>query len=234
MSSNRIIHGDSRLVAADHLLPGTVDCIVADPPYGVDYQSRMAETPRGLEIVEDVEGDKDLAGALLSFHGVMDALKPAMADECDIYVFTRWDIVDHWMKAVRSLGHGIKYKMLLIWNKGDPGMGDIDANWGCGHELILYCKRGRRDVAYRRSGIITVDKVRPRDMIHPTEKPVPLIEELVRMSTKRGDLVVDPYSGSGSTAVACQRNGRNSLSFELALKYIAPSRQRLKGLVMDL
>lgn len=78
--------------------------------------------------------------------------------------------------------HDFAYKMLLVWDKGIPGMGDIDANWGCGHDLILYCKRGRREVAYRRSGIIAVDKLGSKQHVHPTEKPggVVLMDEKVK------------------------------------------------------
>lgn len=237
MTKQRIIHDESEN-ASNYLDGETIQCIVADPPYGVNYRSRMAETPQGKRIVADIENDKNLEGALLMFHEIMvggfgGGLLSHLADDGELYVFTRWDVVDVWMKAVRELP-SIMHKMTLIWEKGDPGMGDIDANWGCGYEIILYAKRGRRDLPYRRSGIISVDKVRPRDMIHPTEKPVPLIEKLIEMSTNRGDLVVDPFSGSGATAVASQRLDRDCIAFESDAKYIPDSRARLESLVLPL
>jgi adenine-specific DNA-methyltransferase len=230
MSDQEIWHGDARELAHD--LPSPINCVITDPPYGVNFRSRRAETGDGKKFVSDVANDGDLKGAVELFHEVMAPIVPKMADDSDLYVFTRWDIVDTWMQAVRTLP-GINYKMLLIWDKGIPGMGDIDSNWGCGHELILYCKKGRRDVAYRRSGIIAVDKVHASRHIHPTEKPVPLLEVLIEMSTGRGDLVVDPFSGSGSTSVAAQRTGRRAIGIEMEDRYVQASRARLGELVMD-
>lgn len=231
MTTQSIWHGDAQHLT--HSLPEPIHCLVTDPPYGVDYRSRRAITGDGKKFVEDVANDKDLKGAVDLFHQVMAPILPKLADDADLYVFTRWDIVDVWMDAVRTLP-GIEYKMLLIWEKGIPGMGDIDSNWGCGHELILYCKKGRRDVAYRRSGVIHVDKVHASRIIHPTEKPVPLLEVLIGMSTDEGDLVVDPFSGSGSTAVAAQRLGRSCIGIESNERYVSASRGRLTELVMDL
>lgn len=225
--SNEIHLGSCLDLIPDKVDDNSIDCIVTDPPYGVNFRSRMAQTAEGKRWVKDVANDADLEGALGLFHDVMQELLPKMKDECDLYVFTRWDIVGDWINAVRSIDPSITYKMLLVWDKGSPGMGDIDANWGCGHELILYCKRGRRDVAYRRSGILAFDRVAPTRAIHPTEKPVPLLEMLIEMSTAPGDLVVDPFSGSGSTSVAAQNTNRSSIAFEVDEDHHSRSLERL-------
>ena len=224
---NEIYHGDCLALIPDKIEDDSIDCIVTDPPYGVNFRSRMATTPEGKSWVKEVANDGDISTAISLFYEVMTQLLPKMKENCDLYVFTRWDIVDRWMAAVRSIDPSISYKMLLVWDKGSPGMGDIDANWGCGHELILYCKRGRRDVAYRRSGIIAVERVMPVNAIHPTEKPVPLLERFIEMSTNKGDLVVDPFSGSGSTSVAAQNLGRDSIAFELDDDHHSRSLERL-------
>ncbi len=227
--TQEIWHGDSRLLAAD--LPDGINCFVEDPPYGVDFVSRRAVTPGGKKHVAAISGDGDLDAAFKLFDEVNDAILPKAAPECELYVFTRWDIVGDWITKVRELErHGFVFKMKLIWDKGIPGMGDIDANWGCGYEEILYLKKGRRDVHHRRSAIIHVDKLGSAQHIHPTEKPVGLIEKLIEMSTNRGDMVVDPFSGSGSTATAAMRQGRNAIGIEADERYIAPSRLRLQQL----
>lgn len=226
MSRAEIWHGDSRDLVAT--IDRKVKCIVTDPPYGVDFVSRRAVTAEGKKMARKIENDSDLDGAIALFDEVMDLLLPKCADEAELYVFTRWDIVDAWIRVVRGLErHGFKYKMLGVWDKGIPGMGDIDSNWGCGHELILYCKRGLRLVPYRRSFIIAVDKVPAMHLIHPTEKPVALLERLIEMSTNPGDLVVDPFSGSGATVRAALNLGRDAIGIEKDEQYIAPSRARL-------
>lgn len=225
--SQEIIHGDARDLV-HYLVDGSVKCAIVDPPYGVNFRSRRAATPEGKKFVKEIASDGDLEGALDLFHEVMTRMGPKFADEAELYVFTRWDIVGEWINAVRALDViGFGYKMLLIWDKGIPGMGNIDSCWGCGHELILYCKRGLRDVAYRRSAIIHVDKLGAKQHVHPTEKPVGLIEYLIAMSTDPGDLVVDPFSGSGSTLVASKRLERNAVGFELDAKYVEVINHRL-------
>lgn len=217
-----------------HQLPDKVDCIITDPPYGVDFRSRSAVRPEGKGFATKIEGDKDLDAAIALFKEVITPVIERMP-EGDMYVFTRWDIVGEWIQAVRDLSPlGINYKMMLIWDKGVPGMGDVEANWGCGHELILYCKKGRRPIPYRRSGIITVEKLGPKQHIHPTEKPVGLIERLMEMSTDPGDLVVDPFSGSGSTAVAAQRLGRSAIGIEKDPVHYRRSLPRLDQQVLPL
>lgn len=231
-TTNEIWHGKSEVLGHD--LPPNITCYVEDPPYGVNFRSRRAQTPQGKRFVRDIENDADLVGAVELFFEVNQVVLPHAAEDAELYIFTRWDIVDTWIGVAKSLDPwGFKYKMMLVWDKGIPGMGDIDANWGCGHEIILYCKKGRRDIPERRSSIIAVDKVPNSQHIHPTEKPVALIEKLIAMSTNEGDWVVDPFSGSGSTSVAAMHLGRNSIGIEMDEQYIGPSRARLEQNVMD-
>lgn len=219
--------------------PKSIHCAILDPPYGVDFVSRRAVTPEGKKWAEKIANDGDLDTALALFDEVMELILddggPA-ADEFEAYVFTRWDIVGEWIEAVRKLERfGLKYKMMLVWDKGIPGQGDIDANWGCGHEIILYCKRGRKKLPYRRSGIIAVDKLGPKQHIHPTEKPVQLIETLLDISLREGEKVLDPFAGSGVTLHAARRLGYDAVGFELSADFFERIQERLsQGSFMDL
>lgn len=65
-------------------------------------------------------------------------------------------------------------------------------------------------------------------MVHPTQKPVEVIEKLIRDSTKEGDLILDCFMGSGTTAVAAKRLNRNFIGFEIQEKYVEIAEQRLK------
>lgn len=212
----------------DGLIPTGINCVLTDPPYGVNYRSRSAKTPEGLKWVEDITNDGDIEQAVKVFQDAMDCVLPNCADEAEMYVFTRWDIVDVWIPAIRDLSrHGFTFKMMLVWDKGSPGMGDIDANWGCGHEIILYAKKGRRPIPYRRSGIISVERVAKTRHIHPSEKPVALLEKLIEMSTDVGDLVVDPFAGSASTLAAAHNTGRRSWGTEVHTPFYERAIERL-------
>ncbi len=65
---------------------------------------------------------------------------------------------------------------------------------------------------------------------HPTQKPVDLLERIVLASTKKGQVVLDPFSGSSTTGVATYKNGRNFIGFELDKKYLNLSKKRILGL----
>jgi len=213
-----------------HDLPDGIDCIITDPPYGIAYWSRQAQTPLGRRFArshEGIKGDSNVEGALALFVDVMKPLAAKTTDECEAYIFTRWDILDVWVEACRTVMPEFKYKMLLVWDKGMIGQGDIDGSWGCGHELIMYWKKGRRDINYKRSAVLYYENVASIHKIHPMEKPVALLEELIKVSTAPGALVVDPFAGSGSTIVAAQRTGRSGIGLELDPEFVKRSRLRL-------
>lgn len=203
--------GDSRKLVSDITDP--VNCIITDPPYGMDFVSNKGERADNAQYQRELDGDEDLEWAIGLFNEVMAGLLPKLTDPGEVYIFTAWHILDAWMPVVRALPD-LELKQMLIWDKGYPGLGDLAGNWGCGHEIILYLKRGRRLVPKRRSGIIHVDKLASRKNVHPTEKPVTLIEHLIEMSTDPGDLIVDPFAGSGSTIVAAQKLGRRGVGIE--------------------
>lgn len=231
MTAYELIHGDAQEVVNTPAIPNDIKCIVSDPPYGVNYKSFMQGRADSAHIRREIESDADLSSALALFEAIFVPLAAKCTEEAEGYVFTRWDVLDSWTELIRDLEPttGMRYKMLLVWDKGSIGMGDLDGTWGCGHELILYLKRGRRFVPYRRSGIIHVEAIRPRKMVHPTEKPVPLLERLIEMSTDPGDLVIDPTCGSGSTVKAAVNLGRRAIGIEKDDAYLKSARARMEA-----
>ncbi len=228
MTSNVIHHADCRTVA-DYLDGRTIDCIVTDPPFGVDVSMNSAQSPTHKAINAKIDNDGDVDIALAVFDEMMEVTLPHTADAIDIYAFCSWQVLDRWYSHLRTYQErfGVSLAGLGVWDKGYPGKGDLVGAWGMGHEFIFYMKKGRRPVAFRRSFVIACDKVASGQNIHPTEKPVPLIERLVTMSSNEGDLIFDPFSGSGSTSAACQNTGRDSIAFETDERFIEPSRARL-------
>jgi site-specific DNA-methyltransferase (adenine-specific) len=225
MTTNEIWHGDSIKLAAD--LPSPIHCLITDPPYGIDFESNSVRRGASADEYNDkIDNDGDVDGALEVFQAVMEHVAPKLADDADVYVFTDWTVAPQWSDAMADMG--LPVSMQLIWEKGYPGLGDLTYNWGCGYEVILYCKKGRRPVNHRRRGVISIPRVPSGKNIHPTEKPVALIEELIKVSTNPGDMIVDPFSGSGSTTLAAQRTGRNCIGIEKSKKYVTKSQARLE------
>lgn len=195
-------------------IEGPIDAIITDPPYGMAFESERIKSTQGKKFVKKIENDASLDEALAQFFATMLPLVPKTADDCDMYVFTRWDIVKTWIDAINELDD-FTVQNLLVWDKMQLAMGDIWANWDYSFEFIIYAKKGRRLLSKRRSSILSFERVHQQHRIHPTEKPVALISELIKVSTKPGDLIVDPFAGSGSTIVAAEQLGRRAIGIEL-------------------
>ena len=227
---SEVLQGDAReVLASEHVVSQPINCLLTDPPYGVDFQSTYGKNEEDRELYQrKIKDDHGVGDAIESFDETMRLVIPLMADECEIYVFSQWQVSPAWQTYLTSLGHyGVELRQLLIWEKGYPGIGDVRYNWGCGHEFIYYLKKGKRPVPYRRSGIIHIDKVRPGTNVHPTQKPVGLLKILIEYSTNEGDLVFDPYAGSGSTCVAAQELNRVGIGIELEEDYANVANSRL-------
>jgi site-specific DNA-methyltransferase (adenine-specific) len=207
-------HGDSRELCKK-LRDNSVTCVITDPPFGVDNQSNSATTAAGKANARKIANDETPEIAIGVFNEVMDALLPKTKADSDLYIFTAHQVLKEWLDVADSLSrHGFTRSSIIVWEKDGPGMGNLDA-WGASHEFCIYLKKGKRArTDKRRSGVIHVPQVRPDKLIHPHEKPLALIEMLLRHSTSAGDLAVDPFGGSGTLARACKNLGRSGLSIE--------------------
>lgn len=207
-------HGDSRILCQE-LKPDSVTCVITDPPFGVNNQSNSSVTVEGKTNARKIANDETPGQAIGVFNEVMDVLLPKTKSNADLYVFTAHQVLREWLEVADSLGrHGYVRSGILVWEKDGPGMGNLDG-WGLSHEYCIFLKKGARKRSdTRRSGVIHVPQVRPDRLIHPHEKPLPLIELLLKHSTDRGDLAVDPFGGSGTLARACKNLGRSGLSIE--------------------
>lgn len=176
----------------------------------------MAVTKDGKMYARKIANDESPEIAMKTFTDVMGSVIPGMKDNSDIYVFTAHQVLEEWLEFTRRLFEpkGFQRKAILVWEKDGPGMGDLNS-WGMGCEFILYYKRGNRAASdTRRNNVLHVPQVRPGALIHPHEKPIPLLELLIKHSTARGDFLVDPFGGSGSLVRAAQRCGRSAVAIE--------------------
>jgi adenine-specific DNA-methyltransferase len=226
VSTSELIFGDSTVLT--DTIDGPIHCFITDPPYGMGYQSERAVTPDGKKYTKEIDNDQDEAAAIGTFMSAMLPMIPKTADDADMYVFCRWSMLEAWKEAVNAL-EPFSVHNVLIWDKVQLAMGDIWANWDYSFEFIIYAKKGRRLLPKRRSSILTFERVHAKHYIHPTEKPVPLIEELIRMSTSPGELIVDPFAGSGSTLVAAERLGRRAIGIEKDPDYYRRTSARLQA-----
>ncbi|WP_144728501.1 site-specific DNA-methyltransferase [Extensimonas perlucida] len=217
MGKHRLLCGDSTDDASYDTLLGSerVAMIFQDPPYNVDYANTAKDKLRGTNrpILNDNLGDGFQDFLLAAF-------KPALA-RCNgaVYVAMSSSELDTLQAAFRAAGG--KWSTFIIWAKNTFTLGRSD--YQRQYEPILYgwpegttrhwC--GDRD----QGDVWHFNKPRVNDL-HPTMKPVELVERAIRNSSRPGDVVLDPFGGSGTTLIAAEKSGRQARLIELDPKYV--------------
>lgn len=187
------------------------DMLLTDPPYNVDY-----EGGNGLTIQNDNMDDETFREFLrVSFFNANSVMKEGA-------VFYIWH-ADSEGYNFRGACHDIGWKVrqCLIWCKNTLVMGRQDYHWK--HEPCLYgWKEGASHLwASDRKQTTVLEFDRPSvSKEHPTMKPVGLFDYLIKNNTKKDDIVLDLFAGSGTSIIACEQNGRIAYSMELDPKYV--------------
>ena len=204
----------------------TVDLLATDPPYGVKWDSGFNGGRFGPLLGDD--GTLDVPGLMGSISRAH--LRPFR----HAYVFGfRPDQLAESMQ----LGGTAE----LIWDKGQIGPGNLEQPWGPQHEPIAFGMRvpsaanrargsGNLAARLRAGSILRHQRPTSRQVVrHPTEKPVSLMREIIESSSRQGDLVLDPFAGSGSTLVAAILAGRCAYGIELDHRYAELALQRVRA-----
>jgi DNA modification methylase len=210
LGKHKLLIGDCTTADSMALLMGNEkwNAIVTDPPYGVDYvggRNPDSNTPRAK-----LKGDGD---ALL----YQDFLNVWMATSDKKGAVYMW-YADKKGKAVYDAVEsvGLTVRAMIVWNKLDAHYGNFMAQYMQKHEPCLYCVKDSTDW-YGPTNEVTVWDIKQPNVneFHPTEKPLECMERPIRNSTKPGDIVVDPFVGSGTTLMACERMDRQCRAMEI-------------------
>lgn len=215
---------------------GSVDCIITDPPFGVDNLSNQAVTAEGKKHARKIHGDSSPEEAIKIFQDVMNVLLRKTAPNCDAYIFTSYQVLKEWLWMLDGfMPHfGFTRRAVLIWEKDGPGMGDTNLPYGMGLEFAMHYRKGYIEKkGTRRNAVLHYPQVRPDKLIHPHEKPLPLLEDLIKASTDKNDFIVDPFGGSGSLARAAKRVQRSAVCIEYDLDNYNLAKSALEGGMSD-
>jgi site-specific DNA-methyltransferase (adenine-specific) len=199
----------------------SVRLLLTDPPYGVAFQSNR-RTASGK--TDKITNDASLTQALDAFNAMLDAIAPKLAEEAHVLVFTDWTVEAAFMSALQK--HGLTIRGSLVWVKENHTSGDLTGSFAPKHERIIHAAIGRPEVSPRADDVLEYARESATD--HPTEKPTALLRKLIECTTKRGDLVVDPFAGTGSTCVAASDLERDYFGCELDEHYWQQGFERLK------
>ena len=216
LGGHRLLCGDSTVTESyDRLLDGEqVDMVFTDPPYNVNYANSAKDKMRGKDraILNDNLGDG-------FYDFLLAALTPTVA-HCrgGIYVAMSSSELDVLQAAFRAAGG--KWSTFIIWAKNTFTLGRAD--YQRQYEPILYgWPEGaqRHWCGDRDQGDVWNIKKPQKNDLHPTMKPVELVERAIRNSSRPGNVVLDPFGGSGTTLIAAEKSGRLARLVELDPKY---------------
>lgn len=203
LGNHRLMCGDSTSIdAVEKLMNGQkADMIFTDPPYGVDYEGIHNDSRNGLLEL--------LQGAFGSYYSTS---KSGAA----CYVFHSDKCADIFHEAFRDYFH---FSSMIIWVKNSLTLSRTD--YQSQHEPCLYgwIKDGSHSFYGDRKQTSIWNFHKESVKGHTTPKPVALIENALKNSSKGGDIVSDLFGGSGSTMIACEKAGRNARLMELDPKY---------------
>ncbi len=190
-----------------------VDCLITDPPYGMSYKSPS-------ELHKVIHNDDNLDWLEPFARKAYDLL----SDNAHGYVFCSHHHVERFKTTLSSV---FDYKNILIWEKNTVGLNDFLTNYGPKYEMIIYFSKGKRYLNGKREPNI-FRYIKPKNELHPTQKPVDLIEYLISKSTHKGELILDPFMGSGTTGVAAKRLHRRFIGIEIDQAYFSIAKNRIE------
>lgn len=216
LGQHRVLCGDAtHMEAVEKVLAGGLaDMVFCDPPYNVNYGATMKDKLRGKK--RKIAND-NLGGDFEQF------LREACANllavtKGAVYICMSSSELDTLQKVFREAGG--HWSTFVIWAKNTFTIGRSD--YQRQYEPILYgWKEGAEHFwcGARDQGDVWFVKKPVANDLHPTMKPVELVERAIRNSSKGRDTVFDPFGGSGSTLIACEKTGRQARLIELEPKY---------------
>ena len=212
---------------------GSVALCILDPPYNIASTQKLSLSKNTIVSTHSLWGDWDSME-----DGEYDAYMTRVLGQCyrtlksggSLYCFCSHQKHGFFLKTLATIG--FKYHNTLALVKRNPVPSIRKTNWRSAFELCVYLSKDKRATFNFLSQKECVNVfhyvIGRKETTHPTEKPLDFIKLMVQVSSKNGELVVDPFSGSGTTAVACVETGRNFIGFDASTEYTQMARRRVK------
>ena len=217
------IYNEDYLVGMQDIDDKSIDLIITDPPYKITSRGNAGNSGGMLQSKLSMEGKifrhnaVDISQYSKEFYRVL-------KEGTHCYVMCNHKNLVEMLN--KFIGVGFIFTKSLIWNKSNKIMGQYYMSQ---FEYILFFRKGRaKKINFcGTADILNFPNKKTKDAtgknIHDTEKPVGLMEQLIVNSSNEGDTILDPFMGSGTTAIACLNTNRNFIGFELDENYYEKS-----------
>lgn len=216
---------------------GFVDLVVTDPPYNVSQKTDLKF--KDLNVTKNF-GDWDFDFDPIP---VLKELKRVLKPNGQMYIFCATRQIPIYMTFLEE---NCFFRNLLVWSKTNPAPRLSKTNFIFANEYIVYAinekvkmpqvtfnfsKQNEMKNIFITSSLQSKERLKENGKaVHPTQKPLSIIKRLIEISSKEGDIVLDPFMGVGSTAVACKELGRKFVGCEIDERYIIESNRRINNL----
>jgi len=201
----------------------SIDCLVTDPPYkiitGGDSNGKNSVRPKGI-----LKGNRELMKTIPKFSDWLPEMFRVLKDGSQNYVMVNSSNLLKMANEIEKTG--FKIQNFLIWQKNNCTPSQFYMK-NC--EYTLFFRKGRSKYINDIGGSKTVHSFNNiiGNKLHPTEKPIDLMEFYIRNSTNENDIVLDPFMGSGTTMVACKNLNRKGIGIEKEQMYFDIATKRL-------
>ena len=220
----KLLNGDC-LELIKKIPDNSVDLIVTDPPYKCisGGKPHLKNQPSGILSKNDGKIFKHNNILAEDYFG---ELYRVLKEDTHCYIMTNTLNIENFLTTARDVGFGLHN--ILIWKKNNA----TPNRWymkNC--EYILFFRKGKAKTINNvgTKQVIEVDNI-IGNKVHPTEKPTELMKILIENSSNEGDIVLDPFMGSGSTGIAALNSSRNFIGFELDEEYFGIAKERIENL----
>ena len=223
MSDIKLIYGDCIEKMNELIDQGIrVDLIITDPPYLMNYKTnhRLNKSHDFCSTIPNDDNYKMIEDFVSLSYEIL-------KDNTAFYCFCNQNKIDFFKKTIEK---HFKIKNIIVWVKNNWTAGDLRGAFGKQYEFIILANKGRYIFNGKRiTDVWNFDRISGKKQLHQNQKPVELIELCLEKHSKSGDLVLDPFMGSGTTGVACINKDRDFIGIELNKSYfnIAMKRNNL-------
>lgn len=229
-----MIHLGDCLEKLRELPDESVEAVITDPPYcsgGFNEAQKQLAKGQGLrtETIDEIgwffSDNMSTGGITWLMRHVGLELFRVMKPSASLLMFTDWRMLINLAPVIESCG--FQYRALIVWDKGSPGLGN---GFRPQHELIILFVKGSAQFFDNSTGnVLRSQRMSPQKRIHQTEKPTDLLAKLLKVTTKEGDTVLDPFFGSGSLGEACLKMNRKFIGIEKSKFYVQEATRRIEG-----
>jgi DNA modification methylase len=216
---NKVINDDC-LNVLKNLPNECIDLCVTDPPYNMNYSGRGKINSFTTFENDNIDEDEHTKW----FESILVELQRVLKNNTAIYI---WIDFRNYPRIANVVKKYFDIKNCIIWDKMSIGMGQ---SYRFQHEFCIYAVKGNPPLNFEKRNVSDIWKVKrdeSSEYFHPTQKPIELMEFSILYSSKPNDIVLDCFTGSGSSLIAAKRNNRQFIGVEIDENYYNICNQRI-------